>query len=386
MSKNYKLEDCDILEINGHLMLVHDDGVNPRQKVLVFSNSRELFNNNAIKIFGEEEWMEFLFCLYNDFADATIAQLLNDMYDNHKDTYHTVHAKMNGYYHGDGECKCDENCEHCECCDDNDYLAMKVVRRDDNGHRWAAFDKKSIEKLEDDVLYSLAEDMDIPNPDLKTRAELIDAICAEESDIDADEYDCDDDCDGDCESCDYAELDDREDVIFVPDFHDTGKHTENGRAIYKYNRNEIEQLSCKHLVALADMLGIDVDELDTREDFVDALCDLSCLVDEKLEKRPQETKAEDANNEAATQAKASQNEAQPYESVNGPAHYNGTECIENMRKLYGDEAVRWFCICNAYKYRFRKGNKPGQSATTDENKAHWYEDYVAKMMSEQRYY
>lgn len=75
-----------------------------------------------------------------------------------------------------------------------------------------------------------------------------------------------------------------------------------------------------------------------------------------------------------------------YEYVDGPAHYHGTECIENMRKLYGDEAVRWFCICNAYKYRFRDGSKPGVAAEQDEKKARWYEDYAVKMMNEQRYY
>lgn len=75
-----------------------------------------------------------------------------------------------------------------------------------------------------------------------------------------------------------------------------------------------------------------------------------------------------------------------YEYVNGPAHYHGTECIENMRKLFGDEAVRWFCICNAYKYRFRDGSKPGVAAEQDEKKARWYEDYAVKMMNEQRYY
>ena len=75
-----------------------------------------------------------------------------------------------------------------------------------------------------------------------------------------------------------------------------------------------------------------------------------------------------------------------YEYVNGPAHYNGTECIENMRKLYGDDAIRWFCICNAYKYRFRDGSKPGVTAEQDKEKAHWYEDYAANMMGEQRYY
>ena len=59
---------------------------------------------------------------------------------------------------------------------------------------------------------------------------------------------------------------------------------------------------------------------------------------------------------------------------------------KTLRKLFGDEAVRWFCICNAYKYRFRDGSKPGVAAEQDEKKARWYEDYAVKMMNEQRYY
>ena len=75
-----------------------------------------------------------------------------------------------------------------------------------------------------------------------------------------------------------------------------------------------------------------------------------------------------------------------YEYVDGPAHYHGTECIENMRIIFCDDAVRWFCICNAYKYRFRDGSKPGVTAEQDEEKARWYENYAANMMGEQRYY
>lgn len=76
----------------------------------------------------------------------------------------------------------------------------------------------------------------------------------------------------------------------------------------------------------------------------------------------------------------------PYEYVDKPNHYGGLECIENMRRLYGDDAVRWFCICNAYKYRFRKGKKPGTSMSQDEEKAAWYEDYAVKMMDEKTFY
>lgn len=46
------------------------------------------------------------------------------------------------------------------------------------------------------------------------------------------------------------------------------------------------------------------------------------------------------------------------ENVSHPSHYQGEyECIDLMREIYGDEAVRWFCILNIYKYRFRAGKK-----------------------------
>lgn len=75
-----------------------------------------------------------------------------------------------------------------------------------------------------------------------------------------------------------------------------------------------------------------------------------------------------------------------YEKVNAPSHYNGTECIENMRKLYGDDAVRWFCVCNAYKYRFRAGGKPGENESTDFEKAKWYENYAVSLATKEPKY
>jgi hypothetical protein len=63
------------------------------------------------------------------------------------------------------------------------------------------------------------------------------------------------------------------------------------------------------------------------------------------------------------------------DKVNHPSHYQGKhECIEVMRALFGDEAVKSFCKCNAYKYRFRAGKKG--SAEEDIKKAEWYEDYL----------
>ena len=65
------------------------------------------------------------------------------------------------------------------------------------------------------------------------------------------------------------------------------------------------------------------------------------------------------------------------DNINHPAHYQGEyECIDIMRETFGDEAVRWFCICNAYKYRFRSGRKQGEPAQSDIAKAEWYETYM----------
>lgn len=66
------------------------------------------------------------------------------------------------------------------------------------------------------------------------------------------------------------------------------------------------------------------------------------------------------------------------DKVNHPAHYQGKhECIDVMRMMFGDEAVKGFCRCNAYKYRFRAGRK--DNADEDIEKAEWYEDYLFKM-------
>lgn len=70
------------------------------------------------------------------------------------------------------------------------------------------------------------------------------------------------------------------------------------------------------------------------------------------------------------------------DKVNHPAHYQGKhECIDVMRTMFGDEAVKGFCRCNAYKYRFRAGQKEGNTAEQDIKKAEWYEDYLFKTES-----
>ena len=62
--------------------------------------------------------------------------------------------------------------------------------------------------------------------------------------------------------------------------------------------------------------------------------------------------------------------------VDHPAHYNQGkyECIDEMVALFGKEAVKAFCKCNAYKYRFRAIRKNGEE---DIKKAEWY---ITKLM------
>ena len=60
-----------------------------------------------------------------------------------------------------------------------------------------------------------------------------------------------------------------------------------------------------------------------------------------------------------------------FDPVNKPEHYANTkvECIDAMIDLFGVDAVKSFCICNAFKYHWRHKDKNGQQ---DLDKAAWY--------------
>ena len=66
-----------------------------------------------------------------------------------------------------------------------------------------------------------------------------------------------------------------------------------------------------------------------------------------------------------------------YEKVDHPEHYQGkNECIDVMIAMFGVEAVKSFCRCNAYKYRFRADRKNGEE---DIRKAEWYESKLIEL-------
>lgn len=63
--------------------------------------------------------------------------------------------------------------------------------------------------------------------------------------------------------------------------------------------------------------------------------------------------------------------------VNAPPHYQGKhECLDEMISLFGLEAVKHFCMCNVYKYRFRADKKNGAD---DIAKAERYMDILMKL-------
>lgn len=65
------------------------------------------------------------------------------------------------------------------------------------------------------------------------------------------------------------------------------------------------------------------------------------------------------------------------DNVNHPNHYQGAnECIDVMEAMFGREAVKAFCRCNAFKYRFRADKKNGAE---DIKKAEWYETRLIEM-------
>ena len=67
--------------------------------------------------------------------------------------------------------------------------------------------------------------------------------------------------------------------------------------------------------------------------------------------------------------------------VNHPAHYEQScslECIQVMELVFGAEAIKHFCMCNAFKYMWRYKHKNGLE---DLKKARWYLTYASEYVS-----
>lgn len=70
------------------------------------------------------------------------------------------------------------------------------------------------------------------------------------------------------------------------------------------------------------------------------------------------------------------------DNINHPDYYKnaeGKECIDVMESLFGISQLISFCKINAFKYRWRAGNKSGNSKEKDLAKAEWYETKVMQL-------
>ncbi len=96
------------------------------------------------------------------------------------------------------------------------------------------------------------------------------------------------------------------------------------------------------------------------EEILDAWCQV--IMDYEMEGAIPE-----ANEVEQTASKIIDN----HDNVNHPSHYESgsVECIEAMIETQGVEAVKSFCVCNAFKYLWRHNNK---NALEDIKKARWY--------------
>lgn len=73
------------------------------------------------------------------------------------------------------------------------------------------------------------------------------------------------------------------------------------------------------------------------------------------------------------------------DNINHPAHYESGnyECIDVMEETQGIDAVKKFCVCNAFKYIYRHQRKNGDE---DIKKAAWYLNKYLELSEEEDEY
>jgi len=112
-------------------------------------------------------------------------------------------------------------------------------------------------------------------------------------------------------------------------------------------------------------------------------CDRECIAEKCAECWNREyVPANGSNVPTASKLPPMPEVAPPADAVNHPEHYTRYkhECIDEMIAMFGVDAVKAFCRCNAYKYRYRAGAKG--DAAEDLAKAEWYMDKLIQLEKE----
>jgi hypothetical protein len=68
--------------------------------------------------------------------------------------------------------------------------------------------------------------------------------------------------------------------------------------------------------------------------------------------------------------------------INHPPHYcreGGMECLDEMKLIFGEQALKHFCLLNAWKYRYRASSKNGEE---DLKKSDFYLNKYKELVTE----
>ena len=107
-----------------------------------------------------------------------------------------------------------------------------------------------------------------------------------------------------------------------------------------------------------------------KQEFKGESCD-NCKIDKPCEKCNGDFLHDSIRLDEAYEILMKQLDAEE-DVINHPSHYNregALESIEEMELIFGKEAVKHFCLCNVWKYRYRAADKNGAE---DLNKSDWY--------------
>lgn len=132
----------------------------------------------------------------------------------------------------------------------------------------------------------------------------------------------------------------------------------------------LEKNVIRHECAIYDIL------CDYNNEEIGKKCESDCVecgenLIEQIIKLKQTLKTSDVSSETRKEL----------DNVNHPSHYNAPkhECIDEMITVFGVEAVKHFCMCNAWKYRYRAGAKDGEEKEKDLAKADWYIEILMEL-------
>ena len=132
-----------------------------------------------------------------------------------------------------------------------------------------------------------------------------------------------------------------------------------------FNKFEVTEFERGELDAFTQTLYM-IDDIMEKQATSDKTSDKTSYIEEQMRELSRKPL-----HDAEAIARALKKVNNQSDKVNHPTHYkvHKHECIDEMVAVFGVEAVKCFCKCNAWKYRYRSSAKNGEE---DLKKADWY--------------